>query len=177
MPSLIFRKGLDLKDAVAGILAESYHSHVIEQIKASDYRYAAGRLTIHLAREFGFCYGVDRAVDYAYQARTRFPNQRVFMSWYGDFSGVTTITDAQLAAVPLGTVVTYRPGVRLVKIQSDPKVYAVSRGGLLRWVQTESAAFILYGPQWNRIVHDIEPSLFFQYTIGAPIGSADLPQF
>jgi 4-hydroxy-3-methylbut-2-enyl diphosphate reductase len=80
MPSLIFRKGLDLKDAVAGILAENYHSSVIEQIKANDYTYTAGRLTIHLAREFGFCYGVDRAVDYAYQARQRFPDQRVFLT-------------------------------------------------------------------------------------------------
>ncbi len=80
MPSLIFRKGLDLKGAVAGILAESYHSRVIEQIKANDFRYETGRLTVHLAKEFGFCYGVDRAVDYAYQARTRFPDRRVFLT-------------------------------------------------------------------------------------------------
>ena len=38
-------------------------------------RYRAGRLTVHLAREFGFCYGVDRAVDYAYQTRERFPDR------------------------------------------------------------------------------------------------------
>jgi 4-hydroxy-3-methylbut-2-enyl diphosphate reductase len=80
MPSLIFRKGLDLKDAVAGILAESYHSRIVEQIKASDYTYGAGRLTLYLAREFGFCYGVDRAVDYAYQARARFPDQQVYLT-------------------------------------------------------------------------------------------------
>jgi len=80
MPSLIFRKGLDLKDAVAGILAENYHSRVVEQIKANDFTYTAGRLTVHLAREFGFCYGVDRAVDYAYQTRARFPQQRVYLT-------------------------------------------------------------------------------------------------
>lgn len=80
MPALIFRKGLDLKQEVAGVLADSYHSALVDQIKAQDYRYASGRLTIHLAREFGFCYGVDRAVDYAYQARRRFPNQRVFLT-------------------------------------------------------------------------------------------------
>src|SRR3954463_2317616 len=71
MPPLIFRKGLDLKDAVAGELAASYHSPLVAQIKEGGYSYDAGRLTVHLAREFGFCYGVDRAVDYAYQARTR----------------------------------------------------------------------------------------------------------
>ena len=80
MPSLIFKKGLDLKHEVAGALAENYHSALVEGIKASDYRYVSGRLTLHLAREFGFCYGVDRAVDYAYQARLKFPERRVFLT-------------------------------------------------------------------------------------------------
>jgi 4-hydroxy-3-methylbut-2-en-1-yl diphosphate reductase len=80
MASLIFRKGLDLKQAVAGLLAESYHSQLIAQVKDSDYTYRAGRMTLHLAREFGFCYGVDRAVDYAYQTRQRFPDRRVFLT-------------------------------------------------------------------------------------------------
>jgi 4-hydroxy-3-methylbut-2-enyl diphosphate reductase len=78
--SLIFRKGLDLKHAVAGVLAESYHSRLIERIKASDFVFTAGRLTVHLAREFGFCYGVDRAVDYAYQTRRRFPDRAVYLT-------------------------------------------------------------------------------------------------
>lgn len=80
MPSLIFRKGLDMKGAVAGILAESYHSQLIEDIKANNFTYTSGRLTVHLAQEFGFCYGVDRAVDYAYQTRTRFPDKQVFLT-------------------------------------------------------------------------------------------------
>jgi 4-hydroxy-3-methylbut-2-enyl diphosphate reductase len=80
MPSLIFRKGLDLKDAVAGMLAENYHSELVDRIKANDFTYGAGRLTVHLAREFGFCYGVDRAVDYAYQTRRRFPDRPVYLT-------------------------------------------------------------------------------------------------
>ena len=80
MPSLIFRKGLDLKNAVAGMLADNYHSSIVEQIKTDDFTHRAGRLTVHLAREFGFCYGVDRAVDYAYQTRERFPDRRVFLT-------------------------------------------------------------------------------------------------
>jgi 4-hydroxy-3-methylbut-2-en-1-yl diphosphate reductase len=80
VPSLIFRKGLDLKGAVAGMLAENYHSDVIDRIKENGFIYEAGRLTVHLAREFGFCYGVDRAVDYAYQARTRFADRQVFLT-------------------------------------------------------------------------------------------------
>jgi 4-hydroxy-3-methylbut-2-en-1-yl diphosphate reductase len=80
VPALIFKKGLDLKREVAGQLAASYHSHLVADIKSRGYRHEAGRLTLHLAREFGFCYGVDRAVDYAYQARLKFPSRRVFLT-------------------------------------------------------------------------------------------------
>ena len=80
MPPLIFRKGLDLGPAVAGQLAENYHSPLVAEIKERGYTFTSGRLTLHLAREFGFCYGVDRAVDYAYQARTRFPDRTVFLT-------------------------------------------------------------------------------------------------
>ncbi len=62
------------------MLAENYHSEIVERLKADDFTYRAGRLTIHLAREFGFCYGVDRAVDYAYQTRRRFPDRAVHLT-------------------------------------------------------------------------------------------------
>jgi 4-hydroxy-3-methylbut-2-enyl diphosphate reductase len=77
---LIFRKGLDMKEAVAGELAAAYHSALVDEVRTNDFRRDSGRLTVHLAREFGFCYGVDRAVDYAYQARRRFPHQNVFLT-------------------------------------------------------------------------------------------------
>jgi 4-hydroxy-3-methylbut-2-enyl diphosphate reductase len=77
---LVFRKGLDMKEAVAGELSAAYDSSIVEQVRASDFKFQSGRLTIHLAREFGFCYGVDRAVDYAYQARRRFPGRNVFLT-------------------------------------------------------------------------------------------------
>ena len=77
---MIFRKGLNLKHEVAETLAESYHSELVAAIKDNNYQYSAGRLTLRLAREFGFCYGVDRAVDYAYQARKRFPDRSVLLT-------------------------------------------------------------------------------------------------
>ena len=76
MPPLIFKKGLDLKHEVAHVLAGSYGSGLVAPSRNPNYQFAAGRLVVHLAREFGFCYGVDRAVDYAYQARRRFPIAR-----------------------------------------------------------------------------------------------------
>jgi 4-hydroxy-3-methylbut-2-enyl diphosphate reductase len=80
MPPVVFRKGLDLKAAVAGELAEAYHSSLIDAVKNDGFVRRAGRLTVHLAKEFGFCYGVDRAVDYAYQTRRKFPDRRVFLT-------------------------------------------------------------------------------------------------
>ena len=80
MAAPIFRKGLDLKQAVAGELARDYHSRFLDRIRESDFIWRNGRLTLHLAREFGFCYGVDRAVDYAYQTRRKFPDRTVFLT-------------------------------------------------------------------------------------------------
>jgi 4-hydroxy-3-methylbut-2-enyl diphosphate reductase len=80
MPSLIFRKGLDLKQGCRRPAGREHHSAIVERIKTEDFTYRAGRLTVHLAREFGFCYGVDRAVDYAYQTRERFPDRNVFLT-------------------------------------------------------------------------------------------------
>ncbi len=80
MPTQIFRKGLDLKHEVQPLLVQSYHSDLVRRIKEEDYQHRVGRLSIHMAREFGFCYGVDRAVDYAYQTRRRFPDRDVFLT-------------------------------------------------------------------------------------------------
>jgi 4-hydroxy-3-methylbut-2-enyl diphosphate reductase len=80
MADLIFRKGFSLGSAVAGELAADYHSGLVQEIKTAGFRLERGRLTVHLAHEFGFCYGVDRAIDYAYQARRRFPDQTVYLT-------------------------------------------------------------------------------------------------
>src|SRR6188472_4259632 len=69
-----------MKEAVAADLEAAYHSSLVEEIKNTGYVRKSGRLTLHLAQEFGFCYGVDRAVDYAYQTRKRFPDRRVFLT-------------------------------------------------------------------------------------------------
>jgi len=69
-----------MKEAVAGELTAAYHSALVDRVRAADFRHEQGRLTLHLAREFGFCYGVERAVDYAYQAVARFPGRNVFLT-------------------------------------------------------------------------------------------------
>ena len=76
----IIRKSFGLKDEIRPQLQESYHSSLIEQIKNQNFRLKTGRLTVYLAQEFGFCYGVDRAIDYAYQTRAKFPHRRIFLT-------------------------------------------------------------------------------------------------
>jgi 4-hydroxy-3-methylbut-2-en-1-yl diphosphate reductase len=74
-----FRKGFGLKGEIEGALTADYHSRVVEAIREHGYAVTVGDLTIRLAREFGFCYGVDRAVEYAYEARTKFPARRTLL--------------------------------------------------------------------------------------------------
>lgn len=78
--SSIIRKSFGLKEEVRPQLAASYHSPLIDRIKQGGYRLEEGSLTIRLAEEFGFCYGVDRAVDYAYETRAKFPGKRIFLT-------------------------------------------------------------------------------------------------
>jgi hypothetical protein len=101
-----------------------------------------------------------------------FPNDKTYFSWYQDFSQVVKVSDAELASYIIGGNATYRPGVRLVKIQSDPKVYAVAHGGVLRWIKTEAAAIALYGVDWNKQIDDISDSFFINYTVGSDIAVA-----
>lgn len=77
MDQTYFRSGLGLKREVAGALSADYHSRLVDHLRENDYQLTSHGLTFRLAKEFGFCYGVDRAVDYAYQARSKFPDRRI----------------------------------------------------------------------------------------------------
>jgi hypothetical protein len=101
--------------------------------------------------------------------RHPFPNRRVYMSWYEDFSGIKEVTREEMAEIRLGGNVVYRPGTRLVKIPSVPKVYAVEPSGVLRWIETEAVAKGLYGDDWAERVDDVQESFFVNYREGAPL--------
>lgn len=105
--------------------------------------------------------------------RHAFPNSKVFFTWYADFDSVKAVTSERLGAYMLGANVTYRPGVRMVKFTTDNKVYAVARGGILRWVATEELATSLYGSSWNTKIDDIPDTFYTNYTFGTEIGTAN----
>ncbi len=73
------RKGFGLKAEVEGILSSDYSGRLVEMLRAGNHTLTAGGVTVRLAHEFGFCYGVERAVDYAYQTRHKFPDRRIFL--------------------------------------------------------------------------------------------------
>lgn len=82
---------------------------------------------------------------------------------------ITEVSNSVLDALPIGGNVTYRPGTRLIKITTDPKVYAVSRGGALRWIVSEAVAQVIFGESWRSLVDTIPDEFFVNYTIGSDI--------
>lgn len=104
-----------------------------------------------------------------------FPNEKTYFSWYADFSSVKTISDSELAAIQIGGNVTIRPGTKLVKIQTDPKVYAVTRCGVLHWVESETLAKSLYGDAWATRVVDVPDAFFVNYNVGSSVSTAVHP--
>ena len=96
--------------------------------------------------------------------RYTFPTQSTYMTWYTDFSSVKTITDDELAAIDLAGNVVVRPGTKLVKITTVPKVFAVEPNGKLTWVKTEAAAKALYGDNWAKTVIDVPDGFWVNYT-------------
>jgi 4-hydroxy-3-methylbut-2-enyl diphosphate reductase len=69
-----------LKSEIQSELASDYTGHLVDLLKDREYTLTAGDVTIRLAKEFGFCYGVERAVDYAYQARKKFPDRTIYLA-------------------------------------------------------------------------------------------------
>ncbi|HBV58351.1 MAG TPA: hypothetical protein DEB73_03795 [Candidatus Magasanikbacteria bacterium] len=108
--------------------------------------------------------------------RYTFPTDKVFFSWYKDWSMVKKIPDAQMGNITIGGTVAYKAGTQLVKIQTDPKVYAVEPGGSIRWVETEAIAVSLYGSDWAKKVHDVDPTIFpYVYKVGSSVNTASYP--
>jgi len=107
--------------------------------------------------------------------RHSFSNSTIYYSYFTDFSSVKEVPAVQLAGIGLGANAKVRPGTWMIKIQSDPKVYAVTPAGILRWVKTEQIANDLYGSTWNKKIIDIDSSFFEDYTIGDAIETSSHP--
>ena len=79
-PDNYFRKGFGLGADVRGELDADYANAVVDMLRANDDTLTIEDVTVRLAKEFGFCYGVERAVEYAYQTRRKFPDRRILLA-------------------------------------------------------------------------------------------------
>jgi 4-hydroxy-3-methylbut-2-en-1-yl diphosphate reductase len=73
-------RGFGLKQVVGGTVVRDYASPLVDRMREEGFRIEAGGLTFHLAQEFGFCYGVDRAIEYAYETREKFPDRDLYIT-------------------------------------------------------------------------------------------------
>ena len=102
--------------------------------------------------------------------RYTFPDENVFYSWYYNFNDVETISNNELQTYPLVGNVTIRPGTHLIKIQANPKVYAVEPGGIIRWIVNEQTFYNL-GYNFSMVV-DVPEIFFGDYQEETPISCA-----
>jgi hypothetical protein len=107
--------------------------------------------------------------------RRAFMNEQTYFTWSPSFDRVVDVSDATLSALSLQGIMLPKHNVVLVKIQSDAKVYAVTRNSsdsyapILRWVSTEDVANSLYGAAWADYVIDISAGLFPRFEVGTAI--------
>lgn len=69
----------DVMELVSAEVARHFHSSVVEKLRDRGGKITVGDTTLLLAGQFGFCYGVERAIDLAYASRRVFPDQRIFL--------------------------------------------------------------------------------------------------
>lgn len=69
----------EVMERVQAEVANHYQSSIVEKVRARGGSISIGNTTIRLAQQFGFCYGVERAIDLAYASRRVFPDNRVFL--------------------------------------------------------------------------------------------------
>ncbi|MEK7545641.1 MAG: hypothetical protein AAB554_01020 [Patescibacteria group bacterium] len=159
-----FRKSLTVGIVLSTILWSMMASVLVAPLKASAAGCTSGSLIKGSLPAVYYC-GSDGK-------RYVFTNDKAYKTWYADFSSVMTISDADLASIQIGGNVTYRPGVLMLKIQSDPKTYAIAHGGVLRHVPSEACAVTLYGSAWNTMIHDVSDAFFTNYSVGAAINAS-----
>lgn len=75
-----FRRGFGRDAEVTPVLQDEYQGHLVQQIRAQQFRMVRGEVTIHLAEAFGFCWGVERAIAMAYETRRQFPAEPIWIT-------------------------------------------------------------------------------------------------
>lgn len=104
--------------------------------------------------------------------RHAFPNEKVYFTWYADYSNLHIVSSIAMSSFTLSSNVTYHPGTKMVKFPSVRTVYVVARYGMLSPVSSEETAVSLYGNDWNKKIDDVSEAFYSNYTYGDPVSSS-----
>ncbi|GAB4837940.1 hypothetical protein Ancab_027468 [Ancistrocladus abbreviatus] len=74
------RRGFGHKEETLELMNREYTSDIIETLKENGNEYTWGNVTVKLAKAYGFCWGVERAVQIAYESRKEFPSERIWIT-------------------------------------------------------------------------------------------------
>ena len=91
----------EVMEEVQAAVESHYHSPMVERLRAAGGVATFGDVTVRLAKQFGFCYGVERAIDLAYAARKVFADRNIFL--VGEIIHNPDV-NAQLAAMGIRTL-------------------------------------------------------------------------
>jgi len=136
----------------------------------SDRAYAAGAGDLVKCPDYSSVYYLGED-----EKRYMFPDEQTFGTWYSDFDAVKEISCEDMGSLPLGGGLPYQAGTQLLKVQSDPTVYAVAFDGTLRAIDSEEQAESLYGDEWAGMVNDISDAFWGFYDVGMPLEDGELP--
>lgn len=100
-PARVNLRTPEVMEAVQAQVESHYHSPIVERLRAAGGVVRFGDVTVRLAKQFGFCYGVERAIDLAYAARKVFADQNIFL--IGEIIHNPDV-NAQLAAMGIRTL-------------------------------------------------------------------------
>ncbi len=146
--------------------------------------FIAGALPLHAQTDISdgsYIKGTSFSAVYALHEGERHPflNETIFFTYESSFAEVMEISDDALAEYPMGSPAAPNAG-SLVKIQSSPKVYAVSGtidAPVLHWIPSEEIARNEYGAAWASQVIDLPPTMWSIFSFGDDIEQAnDAPQ-
>ena len=131
-----YRKGFKMRGAVQHLLDRDYRSEVVDRVRQNGNVLAAGGMELRIADEFGFCYGVDRAVDYAFQTREKFPERRIYIT--GDMIHNASMNDRlrEMGIEFLSQGFDGRPDEKFEQIGPDDVILLPAFGAPVIWVNS-----------------------------------------
>ncbi|MDQ7814460.1 MAG: Ig-like domain-containing protein [Patescibacteria group bacterium] len=103
--------------------------------------------------------------------RHPFPYSKVYFTWYKDYTAVKVVPKTDFLSFAIGSDVTVRPGLGLLKMKNDPRIFVVSRPRQLRWIRSPQAAVDIFGARWDAKIVELPEEFYGDYVQGTSVFS------